>query len=200
MRCSFLIRAPWIDWARLTDAVRTARRLNQKTRSSKYYYVTLRQIKQQNRHKLTVKPTSAVHRDALTCQLAAWDALPRAVCDLYDAAPSRDLWKAMLTEWLRTAKSKCSGVLGHYYMKSCLDRLFSVRSIHQGSISWWPTDCPSYLCRHELLYPKVSTRARFSEDDKFQTLCAIHRALHAAKPPTTFTNLLAQTCSKMEGD
>ena len=40
----------------------------------------------------------------------------------------------------------------------------------------------------------------FTEDDKFQILCAIRRALNEVKAPATFPDALAQTCWKMKED
>ena len=156
------------------------------------------QIVPQVGHKPPRKPVDATERDVLACQLAACESLPRAVCDLYDAAPSRDLWKAMLKEWLRQAHGRCKGALNHYYLKCTLGRLFAVRDIDHGSISWWPTDCPSYVKWYGALYPNRCSRARFDEDEKFQILCAIYRKLNATISPTTFTDALAQTCWAMK--
>ena len=144
-------------------------------------------------------PVDASERDVLTCQLIA-AALPQAVCDLYDANPSRPLWCAMLKEWLRGAGLRCKGVFDHYYLKCCLDRLISVHCVDHGTISWWPTECPSYVYWYDILYPNGCYRAPFDEDDKFQILCAIYRKLNATKGPSTFTDALAQTCWMMKED
>jgi hypothetical protein len=126
----------------------------------------------------------------LACKLVGFDSLPLAVCDLYDAAPSRDLWKAMLQEWLLQVKSRSSGALDHYYMKCCLDRLFAVRQVDHGTISWWPTECPSYTIWYKTLY---ANKKAFSEEEKFQILCVIYNKLNVARS-CTFPNALAQTC------
>ena len=117
------------------------------------------------------------------------DALPHAICELYEANPSRDLWKGMLQEWMQQASSRASGAFGHYYMKCCLDRLFSVRQMCHGTISWWPTECPSYKKWYGILYPKQ----RLDDNSKFQVLCAIYLKLNAARN-SSFPNALAQTC------
>ena len=139
-------------------------------------------------------PKNATARDVLACRIVGQDSLPHAICDLYDASPSRDLWKAMLQEWLRQARSRALGAFGHYYMKCCLDRLIAVREIDHGTISWWPTECPSYRKWYEILYPDRCCRARLDTEAKFQILCAIYRRLNAVRNCTTFTDALAQTC------
>ncbi len=149
-------------------------------------------------HKPSRNPVDDTKRDVLGCQLAAYESLPRAVCDLYDAAPSRDLWKAMLKEWLRESHTRCTGMINHYYLKCTLDRLFAVRDIDHGSISWWPTDCPSYVHWYGALYPNRCSISRFDKDDTFQILCATYRKLNATINPTTFTNALAQMCWAMK--
>ena len=90
------------------------------------------------------------------------------------------------------------GVLNHYYMKCTLDRVFAVRDIDYGTISWWPTNCPAYVYWYKLLYPNRCSRARFNEDEKFQILCAIFRKLNKTYYGSTFPNALAQTCWKMK--
>ena len=154
----------------------------------------------QRAHSRVQTPVDATERDVWACQLAAYDALPRAVCNLYDASPSRDLWKAMLQEWLRQAHTRCTGVLNHYYLKCCLDRLLAVRNIDHGTISWWPTECPSYLYWYDILYANRCSGARFDEDEKFQILCAIYRKLNAVNNQSTFAQALAQTCWSMKED
>ena len=79
--------------------------------------------------------------------------------------PSRDLWKAMLTEWLRQAHTRCKGMLNHYYLECTLDRFFAVRDIDHGSISWWPTDCKAYAHWYGVLYPNRRSRARLGETE-----------------------------------
>ena len=171
----------------------------QVTRSSNYYSATLKNIVPQAGYAENQKPVDATERDVLACQLAGHDSIPRSVCDLYDESPSRDLWKALLLEWHRQAHIRCTGVLDHYYMKCTLDRLFAIRKVDHGTISWWPTNCPSYTYWYDVLYPKPCSRAGFSEGDKFQILCAIYRKLNATKPgSTTFPDALAQTCWKMK--
>ena len=197
---AFLFKSPWIDWTTLTNIIRKAKKNKQLTRSSNYYSCTLKKVMPQTGTKQAPKPVDATERDVLSCQLAAYDSLPQAICDLYDTTPSRDLWKGMLQEWLRQARTRCKGVLEHYYLKCCLDRLLAVRDIDPGTISWWPTECPSYVYWYKVLYPNRCSRAHFNEDDKFQILCAIYRELNAMKSPTTFAEALAQTCWTMKAD
>ena len=197
---AFLFKPPWINWTTLRDIINKAKKQQQKIRSSNYYCTTLQRIVQQTGTKPIKIPVDATERDVLACQLAGHDSLPQAVCNLYDATPSRDFWKAMFTEWLRQAHTRCKGVVHHYYVKCTLDRLLAVRDIDHGTISWWPTDCPAYTHWYDTLYPNRCSRARFSEDEKFQILCAIYRKLNATKPPTTFPQALAQTCWSMKAD
>ena len=98
----------------------------------------------------------------------------------------------MLQEWKQQASSRASGAFAHYYMKCCLDRLFSVRPICHGTISWWPTECPSYKKWYKMLYP----HQRLDDDTKFQILCAIYLKLNtiATSGNCSFPNALAQTC------
>ena len=195
---AFLFKPPWVNWTRLKAIIRKAKQNEQKIRSSNYYSSTLKRVVPQTGHKPVEKPVDATERDVLTCRLVAHDSLPREVCYLYDANPTRDLWKAMLKEWLRQASLKSTGVLDHYYLKCCLDRLFAVRDIDHGTISWWPVQCPSYEYWYDTLYPNRCSRARFHEDEKFQILCAIYRKLNSTRGPSTFTEALAQTCWKMK--
>ena len=184
---------PWVDWDRLAKVVRAAKEGKQPTRSSNYYSSTLKRVVLQSGHKNADMPKDPVERDVLACKIIGQDALPHAICELYEANPSRDLWKGMLQEWMRQASSRASGAFGHYYMKCCLDRLFSVRRICHGTISWWPTECPSYKKWYKILYPKQ----QLDEDAKFQVLCAIYRKLNAAHN-YSFPNALAQTCWAMK--
>jgi len=115
----FLQKEPWVSWQRLEAVITKAKREN--------------------------RITGCVARDVLMCRIVGHDSVPRAVCALYDAAPSIHLWTAMFHEWLRQAQSRVSGAFNHYYLKCCLDRLFAVRKIDHGTIGWWPTDCPSYI-------------------------------------------------------
>ena len=137
-------------------------------------------------------PKDPIERDVLACKIIGQDALPHAICELYEANPSRDLWKGMLQEWLRQVSSRASGAFGHYYMKCCLDRLFSVRQMCHGTISWWPTECPAYKKWYRILYP----HQRLDDDSKFQILCAIYLKLNtiATSGNCSFPNALAQTC------
>ena len=88
-----------------------------------FYSATLQRILLQSKHQV---PKNTVARDVLACKRVGFAAMPSAVCDLCDAAPSRNLWKAMLLQWLRQVGSTCTGVFGHYYATCCLDRLLAV--------------------------------------------------------------------------
>jgi len=187
---AFLFKKPWVNWVVLRKVVAEAKANKQLVRSSNFYSVTLKQVVLQSGHSKVDKPTDPVARDLLACKLAGFDALPRIVCDLYDESPSRDLWKAMLLEWHQQVETKCSGAFGHYYMKCCLDRLFAVRRIDHGTISWWPTECPSYVKWYSLLFPN---RQSFTAEEKFQILCAIYNKLNATRN-SSFPDALAQTC------
>ena len=184
---AFIFRSPWVDWKQLHKVVARAKVQNLLARSSNFYAATLRKVLLQSRLKVPKDPAA---RDVLACKLVGFAAMPSAVCDLYDAAPSRDLWKAMLLQWLSQAHSTCKGAFGHYYMKCCLDRLFSVKYIDHGTISWWPTECPSYRTWYTDLYTNSKD---FDEEECFQILCAIYRKLNGTRC-CLITEALAQTC------
>ena len=178
-----------MHWDRLAKVIHAAKARKQLIRSSNYYSATLWRVVLQSGHKSVKALQDHTERDVLACKIIGQDALPYAICELYEANPSRDLWKGMLQEWMQQASSRASGAFGHYYMKCCLDRLFSVRQICHGTISWWPTNCPSYKKWYGVLYPKQ----RLDDNSKFQILCAIYLKLNAARN-CSFPNALAQTC------
>ena len=178
-----------MHWNRLAKVIHAAEAREQLIRSSNYYSATLRRVVLQSGHKSVKAFKNLIERDVIACKIIGQDALPYAICELYEANPSRDLWKGMLQEWMRQASSRASGAFGDYYMKCCLDRLFSVRQICHGTISWWPTKCPSYKKWYGILYPKQ----RLDDNSKFQVLCAIYLKLNTALN-CSFANALAQTC------
>jgi hypothetical protein len=134
-------------------------------------------------------PSDAVARDVLACKIVGVDAMPDACCDLYDAHPSRDLWEATMLTWLEQVQIRCAGCFGHYYLKFSLDRVFAVRKLDPGTISWWPTECPAYLTWYKLLYPARN----LSQQEKFQVLCKTYVTLNQHKS-CTIPDALAQTC------
>ena len=178
-----------MHWNRLAKVMHAAKAREQLIRSSNYYSATLRRVVLQSGHKSVKAFKNPIERDVIACKIIGQDALPHAICELYDANPSRDFWKGMLLEWRRQASSRASGAFGDYYMKCCLDRLFSVRQICHGTISWWLTECPSYKKWYRILYPKQ----RLDADSKFQVLCAIYLKLNAARN-CSFADALAQMC------
>ena len=187
---AFLFKAPWFDWQMLQSIVRKHKDAGEKFRSSNYRSTTLKNVVLQP-HLGTPrpKPEDAVKRDALACQIVGVDAMPATICDLYDAQPSRDLWQAIMVTWLEQVKKMCSGCFNDYYLKCSLDRLFAVRNIDHGTISWWPAECPAYQKWYERLYPTK----KLSPDEKFQVLCHTYVTLNSRKV-CTFTCALAQTC------
>jgi hypothetical protein len=134
-------------------------------------------------------PTNGVEQDVLACRIVGVDAMPAATCDLYDAQPSRDLWKAIMLTWLENVHKMCAGCFNVYYLKCTLDRLFAVRNIDHGTISWWPLTCPAYQAWYERLYPGKD----LSSEEMFQVLCKTYITLNQCKT-CTFTDALAQTC------
>ena len=102
----------------------------------------------------------------------------------------------MLLQWLCHTGSTCSGVFGHYYMKCCLDRLFAVKHINTGIVSWWPTLCPSYRNWYKKLHANGNN---FNEEERFQILCVTYCRLNS-KRTCTFPEALAQTCWSMKDD
>ena len=173
---AFLFRKTWVDWERLAQIVARAKKRGMPVRSSNYYSTTLKEVLLQSGLKKAKMPIDSVSRDVLACQIVD-AALPKACCDLYDARPNRDHWQAMLEEWLQQIRSKCRGPCSHYYIKCCLDRIFAVKRIDHGTISWWPVTCPAYNSWYKLLYPDRS----LSEQEKFQILCATHTVLNRKK-------------------
>ena len=190
----FLQKAPWVNWKRLQVVIRRAKAQHQIVRSSNFRSITLKKVMLQSGHVGVALPTDPVARDVLMCRIVGYDSIPHSICALYEAAPSRDLWTAMLHEWLHQAHSRASQAFGHYYLKCSLDRLFAVRNIDPGTIGWWPTDCPSYVKWYKILYPKRCFRARLDTWAKFKVLCHIYVKLRSVQNRATFPEALAQTC------
>lgn len=159
----------------LQSIVRKSKVSGQKCRSSNYRSTALQKVRLQSHlGKARRKPKNSVARDILACRIIGVDAIPGTCCDLYDANPSRDLWKAVMLTWLEQVQSKCAGCFNHYYLKCSLDRVFAVRKIDHGTIGWWPTECPAYLDWYKLLYPDRS----LSSEEKFQVLCETYATLN----------------------
>ena len=196
---AFLFKPPWFDWQLLQSIVKKAKQTRQKYRSSNYRSTNLRKIllpRHIGRARLLQNNDDTVERAILACRLIGEDAMPRACLALYEKNPSRDLWKASMLTWLEQVHSKCSGCFNHYYLKCSLDRAFAVRTFSPATISWWPTECPSYLHWYELLYPERS----LTTEEKFQVLCTTYIALNQ-KRNCSIPEALAQTCwVKMEKD
>ena len=189
-RTAFLFKAPWFDWPLLQSIVQKHKSTGNVCRSSNYRSTTLRQVVlQSHRGTPRQKPTNAAARDALACRIVGVDAMPAAICDLYEAQPSRDLWKAIMVTWLEQVHRMCTGCFNDYYLKCTLDRLFAIRKIDHGTISWWPTMCPAYQEWYKRLYPGKN----LSPEEKFQVLCTTYSTLNIWKT-CTFTEALAQTC------
>ena len=187
---AFLFKAPWFDWPVLQSIVRKHKAAGESWRSSNYRSTTLQKlVLQPHLGTPRPKPEDAVERDVLACQIVGVDAMPAAICDLYDAQPSRDFWKAIMVTWLEQVKQKCSGCFDDYYLKCTLDRLIAVRNIDHGTISWWPTECPAYQKWYKRLYPTKT----LSPEEKFQVLCATYQELNRHKT-CTMPDALAQTC------
>ncbi len=191
---AFIFRSPWVDWKKLEKIIGRNKKQKRVIRSSNFHAATLQNVMLQSGHSKVNVPKSGVARDVLACKLVGFAAMPVVVCDLYDSAPSRDLWKAMLQQWLSQVNRTCTGAMGHYYMKCCLDRLFAVKDINPGTVSWWPTQCPSYVTWYKNLYRGSKD---FDEEDHFQILCAIYRKLNGARC-CSFPDALAQTCWSMK--
>ena len=100
-RKAFLFKTPWFDWQLLQSIVEEHKAAGNVWRSSNYYSSTLTKLLPQN-HLAAPRqiPANAVARDVLACRIIGVDAMPAATCDLYDAQPSRDLWKAIMVTWL----------------------------------------------------------------------------------------------------
>ena len=135
-----------------------------------------------------LQSSDGVERAVLARKVVGEDAMPGACLALYEANPSRDLWKASMLTWLEQVHSKCSGCFGHYYLKCALDHAFAVRRFDPATISWWPTECPAYLHWYELLFPDRS----LTWEEKFQVLCTTYLALNRTKT-CSLPDALAQT-------
>ena len=61
-----------------------------------------------------LKPNTPVARDVIACRIIGVDAMPAAICDLYDVQPSRDLWKAIMLTWLERVRKMCTGCCNDY--------------------------------------------------------------------------------------
>ena len=191
-RKAFLFKPPWFDWQLLQSIVKKSKQEGQRFRSSNYRSTTLREILQPSyigKARLPQSNLDTVERAVLACKLVGEDAMPNACLALYEKNPSRDLWKASMLTWLEQVHSKCSGCFDHYYLKCSLDRPFAVRTFTLATISWWPTECPSYLHWYKLLYPD----RRLNTEEKFQVLCSTYVALNQ-KRNCSIPEALAQTC------
>ena len=189
-RKAFLFAAPWFDWQLLQSIVQKHRSTGNAWRSSNYRSTTLTQLMLQSHQGAPRQiPADPVARDVLTCRIVGIDAMPAAICDLYDAQPSRDLWKAIMLTWLERVHKMCAGCFNDYYLKCTLDRLLAVKKVDHGTISWWPTMCPSYQTWFKRLYPGKN----LSPEEMFQVLCTTYITLNQYKT-CSITEALAQTC------
>ena len=138
-----------IDFGNLLRVLRRFHAKNLITRSSNYYSVTLRKYLSVTLHKWNDNgtwkdpPASAAERDALMAKLI-FQCVPIPLWDLYEAAPSRDYWKAANLMWQHNIHHVSKGIANDYMHKCALDRVFSVVDIDPGTVSWWPCDCPAY--------------------------------------------------------
>ena len=189
-RKAFLFKAPWFDWQLLQSIVQKHKSTGNICRSSNYRSTTLKQVVLQS-HQAAPRQiqSNPVARDVLACRIVSVDAMPAAICDLYDVQPSRDLWKAIMLTWLERVHNMCAGCFSDYYLKCTLDRLLAVRRVDHGTISWWPTMCPAYQSWFERLYPGKN----LSPEEMFQVLCTTYSTLSQYKT-CTITEALAQTC------
>ena len=189
-RKAFLFKTPWFNWQLLQSIVEKHKAAGNVWRSSNYYSSTLTKLLPQNHLGAPGQiPANAVARDVLACRIVGVDAMPAATCDLYDAQPSRDLWKAIMVTWLENVHKICTGCFSDCFLKCTLDRWFAVRTIDHGTISWWPLACPAYRNWYKRLYPGRA----LSSEEKFQVLCKTYITLNQYKS-CTFTDALAQTC------
>ena len=187
---AFLFKSPWFDWQLLQSIFKKAKRSSQTCRSSNYRSTTLKEVRVKTHlGSARATPSDAVARDVLACKIVGVDAMPDACCNLYDLNPSRDLWKATMLTWLDQVQVRSKGCFNHYYLKCSLDRVFAVRKLDLGTISWWPTECPAYLSWYMLLYPDRV----LSSEEKFQILCKTYLTLNQCKT-CTIPEALAQTC------
>ena len=111
---AFLCRAPWFDWQLLQSIVEEHKGAGKTCRSSNYRSLALRKLLPQSHQGAALeKPSNPVARDVLACRIIGVDAMPVAICDLYDVQPSRDLWKAIMVTWLERVHNMCKGCRGN---------------------------------------------------------------------------------------
>ena len=125
-----LFKPPWFDWQVLQSIVQEVKQRGQPWRSSNYRNTTLRKLRVPSHcgQARVLQSNAGVERAVLACKVVGEDAMPGACLALYEANPSRDLWKASMLTWLEQVHSKCSGCFSHYYLKCALDRAFVVRT------------------------------------------------------------------------
>ena len=80
-----------MHWNRLAKVIHAAKAREQLIRSSNYYSATLRRVVLQSGHKSVRAFKNPIERDVIACKIIGQDALPHAICELYDANPSRDI-------------------------------------------------------------------------------------------------------------
>ena len=144
---AFLFKPPRFVWQVVQSIVQKVKPRGQPCRSSNYRSTTLRELRVPSHcgEARVLQSSDGVERAVLARKVVGEDAMPGACLALYEANPSRDLWKVSMLTWLEQVHSKCSGCFGHDYLKCALDRAFAVRRFDPATISWWPTECPAYL-------------------------------------------------------
>ena len=95
--------------------------------------------------RITAIQSNPVARDVLACRIVSVDAMPAAICDLYDVQPSRDLWKAIMLTWLEQVRNRCTGCFSDYYLKCTLGRLLAVRRVDHGCVVVIKHNCHALL-------------------------------------------------------
>ena len=106
---AFLFKKPWFDWRLLQSIVEKHKKAGNVWRSSNYRSITLKKLRPQSHLGAPRRiPKNGVARDVLACQIVGIDAMPAAACDLYDAQPSRDLWKVIMVSWLENVHKVCA--------------------------------------------------------------------------------------------
>ena len=161
-------------------------------RSSNYYSVTLRKWRHGPLDTWQKVPKSRSARDALMARLV-FASVPHPLWTLYEAAPSRDYWKAANVMFQSAVSDVSKGIMADYMHKCVLDRVFAVRDIDPGMISWWPLNCPAYVNG----LGKIFGDSLSSEEDKFLALMYVYKQLRRVRS-SSVPDTLAHLCWHMK--
>lgn len=180
-------KEPWEpNFDKMQSILSKLRKTKQKTRSSNYYSVTLKNYSTDGGYTWLDPPTNKAHRDVLMAKLV-WISVPRSCWDLYEETPSRHYWTAIHVSFQEALKQRSKGICHHYMHKCALDRLFSVRRIDPATVAWWPTQCAAYLHAYQTMW------ADLTKENQFAALMLIYKHLRRVRH-CSIPEALAHTC------